>query len=69
MSRTKPKYKLIKSRAATMDDVNLAALRSIEYLIEQGVLKDDTLECDELYDKIACTISEFYDNPDYSNYN
>ena len=69
MKTRKPKYKLIQSREATMEDVNGAALRAVEYLIEQGVLKDDTIECDNLLNKIGLAIEEYYNYPDYGNYN
>jgi hypothetical protein len=69
MKPRKPKYKLIQSREATMEDVNGATLRAIEYLIEQGVLKDETIECDNLFEKISIAIEEHYNYPDYGNYN
>ena len=69
MKRRKPIYKLVKNREATMEDVNRAALCAVEYLVEQGVLKDDTVECDTLYTNIIETIEKFYNYPDYANYN
>lgn len=69
MKPRKPKYKLIQSRAATMEDVNGAALRAVEYLVAQGVLKDDSIECDDLFVKICETVEKYYNYPDYENYN
>ncbi len=69
MKRRKPKYKLIQSREATMDDLNGAALRAVEYLIAQGVLKDDTIECDNLFVELCETLEKYYNYPDYGNYN
>jgi len=64
MKKRKPKYKLIQSKVATMEDINGAALRAVEYLIEQGVLKEDTIESDNLFNKIGLAIEQYYDYPD-----
>jgi len=69
MKRRKPKYKLIQSREATMEDVNGATLRAVEYLVEQGVIKEDTLECYNLFEKISLAIEEHFNYPDYGKYN
>lgn len=52
-----------------MDDLNGAALRAVEYLIAQGVLKDDTIECDSLFVELCETLEKYYNYPDYGNYN
>ena len=69
MKPRKPKYKLIQNREATMEDINGAALRAVEYLVTQGVLKDDSIECDDLYIKLCETLEKYYNYPDYGNYN
>ena len=69
MKSRKPKYKLIQSKEATMEDVNGAALRAVEYLVEQGVINEDSIECDSLFDKISLAIEQHFNYPDYGNYN
>ena len=69
MKPKKPKYKLIQSREATMEDVNGATLRAVEYLVEQGVIKEDSIEGDSLFDKISLAIEEHFNYPDYGSYN
>lgn len=69
MKRRKPIYKLVKTREATMEDVNGAAYRAVDYLIGQGVLKENSIECDDLFVKLCETLEKYYNYPDYGNYN